>query len=58
VTQFGWPIGPGWVDSGKSSVVRPRYRLPTEIDPAGSDWPDASTTRQVDVSTTTTYPAG
>lgn len=45
------------VDSDKSSSVRLRYRLATKIDRSRSDRPDAPATYEVDVSTTTTYPA-
>ncbi|WP_446665189.1 hypothetical protein [Flexivirga sp. B27] len=46
------------VDADRPSTVRLRYRLPTKIDRARSDWSGAPATYQVDVSTTTTVPAG
>lgn len=44
------------VDADRPSQVTLRYRLPAQLDQARSDWPDAPATREVDVSTTTTFP--
>ncbi|WP_188839108.1 hypothetical protein [Flexivirga endophytica] len=45
------------VPEDRSSTVRLRYRLPTALDRSESDWPGAPAKGEVDVSTTTTYPA-
>lgn len=45
------------VDADRASTVRLRYRLRTKLERSQSDWVTAPSTRVVDVSTSTTYPA-